>query len=164
MPLTIIRRATEHDYETLIELDQRAWSHESSPTYPFKTSTIADYQHRYPLDTLLVACFQEQVVGYICFQHRTPLASNHHVWQIRSLAVEPHARGQGIASLLLEHCEQAVRAQQGTIIRLSVLGANQKAQRTYERAGFVVTARLYKEFLIDGQWVDDLIMSKSWQV
>ena len=44
-------------------------------------------------------------------------------------------------------------------MRLRVLATNRPAIRLYEAAGFSLDARLPGEFLIDGRYVDDLVMS-----
>jgi RimJ/RimL family protein N-acetyltransferase len=43
---------------------------------------------------------------------------------------------------------------------LHVLGSNRAAQALYERMGYVVEGRYREEFLIDGDYVDDVSLGK----
>ncbi len=44
-------------------------------------------------------------------------------------------------------------------ISLGVYAFNPRAQRAYEKAGFVVEGRLRDDLLWDGEWVDSIVMS-----
>jgi len=68
-------------------------------------------------------------------------------------------QGRGIARRLLAAALDAAAAAGAQRVRLRVLATNRPAIRLYEAAGFSLDARLPGEFLIDGRYVDDLVMS-----
>jgi RimJ/RimL family protein N-acetyltransferase len=45
-------------------------------------------------------------------------------------------------------------------VSLRVLATNPRARRVYERAGFSVEGVLREEFVLDGAFVDDVLMAR----
>lgn len=156
----IIRPAALADDATLADLDRRTWSplHSvqppSSPDAPFFTD-------RNRPEHLLIAEAEGRTAGFIRLVAPTPLACNAHVRAIQGLAVDDWARGRGVARALLgAACEEARR--QGAVrITLRVLGHNAPARRLYESEGFAVEGVLPGEFLLDGEYVDDVLMGRA---
>lgn len=58
------------------------------------------------------------------------------VWIVESVAVLPHARGQGLISLLLEEILRRGKAKGCEKARIGVFAGNTSAMRAYEKAGF----------------------------
>jgi ribosomal protein S18 acetylase RimI-like enzyme len=166
----VIRRADRADDAALAELDRRTWSplHAVLPGPPLDGDPFFDAVHlpchflvaEYGTGALPPGGGRERIVGYLRLVPPTQLPANAHVRQIQGLAVDTWARGRGIARALLEAaCEEARR--QGAIrITLRVLGHNAPARRLYESAGFVVEGVLPGEFLIEGKYVDDVLMGR----
>jgi RimJ/RimL family protein N-acetyltransferase len=102
-----------------------------------------------------------QVIGYIRLKPPTPLAENAHVILVAGIAVLASARGQGVATALLAAAERYAIERGARKLSLRVLGTNAPAIRVYDRAGFVREGTLVDEFLIDGRYVDDVLMAKS---
>jgi len=68
-----------------------------------------------------------------------------HLPDIQSLRVFAAFRGLGIGTLLLQASENIVRERGFAQVSLSVSLANPKAQRLYERLGYVVTGEPYND-------------------
>lgn len=58
------------------------------------------------------------------------------VGELETLAVAESARGQGIGTMLIEACQERLRAEGVTHWSVGVVEANEGATRLYERAGF----------------------------
>lgn len=64
------------------------------------------------------------------------------VGELESLAVAPGARGQGVGTLLIDASRDALQEAGVTFWGVSVVEANTRATRLYERAGFApITVR-----------------------
>ena len=92
--------------------------------------------------------------------HPTPLPSNAHVVEIQGLAVDPAARGRGIGAMLVRAVLDDAEQRHMRKVSLRVMGSNPTAQRLYQRMGFEVQGHLRDEFLINGEYVDDLMMAR----
>ncbi|MCX4991421.1 MULTISPECIES: GNAT family N-acetyltransferase [unclassified Streptomyces] len=156
-----IRAATLDDEDVLGRLDRDTWStlhavmpRPRPPYEPFYSERFGPRDH-------FVAELDGRLVGYIRLGFPTPLACNAHVRQILGLAVADEARGAGVGRALLRAvCEEA-RRQGARRITLRVLGHNTPARGLYESEGFVVEGILPGEFLLDGAYVDDVLMGRA---
>lgn len=157
----VIRRAVRADDAVLAELDRRTWSplHAVLPGPPLERDPFFDATHQ-PFH-FLVAVSEERIAGYVRLVQPTPLPTNAHVRQIQGLAVDTWARRRGIGRALLDAACEEARRQGARRITLRVLGHNTPARRLYESAGFAVEGVLPGEFLIEGQYVDDVLMGRS---
>ncbi|MEU8590748.1 GNAT family N-acetyltransferase [Streptomyces sp. NPDC048664] len=161
MTSVLIRPATPGDEEALGRLDRATWSALHSvqprprePYAPFFGERSGPGDH-------LVAEIDGAVVGYIRLAFATPLAANSHVRQIQGLAVAGEARGAGVARALLRSARQEARRRGARRLTLRVLGHNTPARTLYASEGFVVEGVLPEEFLIEGEYVDDVLMGRS---
>ncbi|GGV61529.1 MULTISPECIES: GNAT family N-acetyltransferase [Streptomyces] len=160
MPDLRIRPATLADDEPLARLDRAAWSPlhavlpRPRPGEPFFTERSGP-------DEILVAELDGGVVGYLRLAPATPLESNAHVLQIRGLAVAEEARGKGVGRALLRAAQEEARRRGARRLTLRVLAHNTPARTLYESEGFVVEGILPEEFLLDGKYVDDVLMGRS---
>jgi len=161
MSVPHIRHATPDDEEALGRLDRITWSplhavmpRPEPPYAPFFTERSGPRDH-------LVAELDGAVVGYIRLVPATPLACNAHVRQIQGLAVADEARGAGIGRALLRAVQDEGRRLGARRITLRVLGHNTPARKLYESEGFVVEGILPEEFLLEGRYVDDVLMGRS---
>ncbi|MET8676440.1 GNAT family N-acetyltransferase [Streptomyces sp. NPDC004647] len=156
----VIRRAVRADDAALAELDRRTWSplHAVLPGPPLEGDPFFDAAHL--PSHFLVAEYEERLAGYLRLVTPTPLPANAHVRQIQGLAVDTWARGRGVARALLNAACEDARRQGAVRITLRVLGHNTPARRLYESAGFVVEGILPEEFLIAGEYVDDVLMGR----
>ncbi|MFF8834747.1 GNAT family N-acetyltransferase [Streptomyces sp. NPDC015130] len=161
VPETQIRIADAADGDALGVLDRAAWSPLHAvlpePTEPYEP--FFDDRHR-PGD-YLVAVVDGAVAGYIRLALPTPLAATAHVRQIQGLVVDGSVRGRGVGRALLRAAAERARAEGARRITLRVLGHNAPARALYASEGFAVEGILPGEMLIDGEYVDDVLMGRS---
>ncbi|WP_187370066.1 GNAT family N-acetyltransferase [Streptomyces boluensis] len=152
-----IRTALPTDEAALAALDRDTWSplHSVQPR-PEADASFFDERHL-PGD-YLVAVVDGEVAGYLRLVPATPLAVNAHVRQIQGLAVADRVRGRGLARALLGAARTRARDQGALRLTLRVLGHNAPARALYEAEGFAVEGVLPGEFLLDGEYVDDVLM------
>ncbi|WP_329351107.1 GNAT family N-acetyltransferase [Streptomyces sp. NBC_01261] len=156
-----IRTALPDDDEELGALDRVTWSHlhavmpRPQPPYtPF-------FDARHAPDDHLVAELDRRIVGYIRLAFPTELACNAHVRQIQGLAVADEARGHGVGRALIRAAVEEARRRGARRLTLRVLGHNTPARKLYEAEGFAVEGVLPEEFLLDGKYVDDVLMGRA---
>ncbi|MEV1018753.1 GNAT family N-acetyltransferase [Streptomyces sp. NPDC050264] len=161
LPQPLIRFAVQDDDDALSRLDRDTWSYlhavkppEQPPYPPFFTERFGPRDH-------LVAELDGRVVGYIRLGRPTSLAANAHVSQVQGLAVADSARGRGLGRTLLRAAVEQARQQGSRRITLRVLGHNTPARKLYEAEGFVIEGVLPGEFLLDGAYVDDVLMGQE---
>ena len=158
-----VRVARPKDEAGLARLDAAAWTPASG--FPSVIERVNDpfftfFTDDSPPGSHLVAEAGGRVLGYIRVRPATRLRENAHVLAIVGLAVDPGARGQGVATALLTAAEQFARERGARKLSLRVLSSNGPALRLYERCGFVREGTLRGEFCIQGQYVDDVVMAK----
>ncbi|WP_431683886.1 N-acetyltransferase family protein [Kitasatospora sp. KL5] len=156
----MIRTGRAEDDAALAALDRSVWS-TLSEVAPQSPEGSAFFDERHTPDEYLVAELGGAVVGYTRQVPPTPLASNRHVRQIQGLAVAREARGRGVGRALVEAACEAAAAAGARRITLRVLAHNEPARRLYEQCGFRVEGVLPGEFLLDGEYVDDVWMGRS---
>ncbi|MGW6394529.1 GNAT family N-acetyltransferase [Streptomyces sp. NPDC055103] len=183
VPETYIRMAVPGDEDVLAALDRAAWSplHAvlPAPTEPYEPF----FDARHLPEDYLVAVVEDVaggggdgggessgeagggtgggVVGYVRLGLPTPLAATAHVRQIQGLVVAESVRGRGVARALLRAAAERARAEGARRITLRVLGHNAPARALYASEGFAVEGVLPGELLIDGEYVDDVLMGRS---
>ncbi|MFI1863585.1 GNAT family N-acetyltransferase [Streptomyces jumonjinensis] len=157
-----IRLARPADDAALARLDRDTWStlHAVSPRPEPPYSPFFDDRHR-PEDHLVAEDGDGTVLGYVRLVPPTPLPSNRHVRQIQGLAVSDAARGRGIGRALLRAACDEARGQGAVRITLRVLEHNAPARALYASEGFTVEGVLPGEFLLDGVYVDDVLMGRA---
>ncbi|KFG00408.1 GNAT family N-acetyltransferase [Streptomyces europaeiscabiei] len=160
MTVPYIRVATSDDEDTLSRLDRDTWSTlhsvQERPTQPYQPF----FNERHGPHDHLVAELDGTVVGYVRLALSSPLACHTHVLQIQGLAVADRARGAGVARALLSAVQDEARRRGARRLTLRVLGHNTAARKLYESEGFVVEGVLPEEFLLDGAYVDDILMGR----
>ncbi|WP_306337512.1 GNAT family N-acetyltransferase [Streptomyces sp. KL118A] len=160
MPDMHIRTALPEDDDALARLDRATWStlhavqpRPQPPYEPFFDDRFGPRDH-------LVAEVDGRIVGYVKLGYPTPLLANAHVRQIQGFVVAEEARGRGIGRRLIRAAMDEARRQRALRITLRVLGHNIPARGLYEAEGFVVEGVLPGEFLLDGAYVDDVLMGR----
>ncbi|MEU5577822.1 GNAT family N-acetyltransferase [Streptomyces huasconensis] len=155
-----IRTALPEDDAALARLDRALWStlhavqpRPEPPYEPFFNDRFGPHDH-------LVAELAGRLVGYVKLGYPTPLLTNAHVRQIQGLAVAEDVRGKGIGRRLIRAAVDEARRQGAVRITLRVLGHNAPARKLYEAEGFEIEGVLPGEFLLDGVFVDDVLMGR----
>ncbi|WP_199896618.1 GNAT family N-acetyltransferase [Streptomyces niger] len=163
MPELIVRTAVPADEAALGALDRRVWSplHSVQPRPEPPYDPFFDAWH-VPEDFLVAVTVADGwIAGYLRLARPTPLDCNAHVRQIQGLAVDDRARGRGVGRALLAAAFDRAVAEGAERMTLRVLGHNAPARRLYESAGFRVEGVLPGEFLLEGRYVDDVLMGRS---
>ncbi|MEU5684499.1 GNAT family N-acetyltransferase [Streptomyces venezuelae] len=160
MPDMHIRTARPEDDDALARLDRATWStlhavqpRPQPPYDPFFNDRFGPRDH-------LVAEADGRIVGYVKLGYPTPLLANAHVRQIQGFVVAEETRGRGVGRRLIRAAMDEARRQGATRITLRVLGHNAPARKLYEAEGFVIEGVLPGEFLLDGAYVDDVLMGR----
>jgi ribosomal protein S18 acetylase RimI-like enzyme len=153
-----IRPASEQDEAALRALDQATWSWDVTPA-PSPPSDKRFFSRESGPGDVLVAVIDGAVAGYVKLARAVPLESNRHVLEIRGLAVDPAQHRRGVGRLLLAAAAREASARGARRLTLRVLGPNNAARALYESCGFKVEGVLRGEFLLDGRYVDDVLMA-----
>jgi ribosomal protein S18 acetylase RimI-like enzyme len=154
--VVLIRTARREDLPQVDALI-RATAPEASPL------PRADYPDNFVANTspddVLVATAGDQVVGFVKLGRSTPLATNAHVLMVAGLGVAADRQGLGLGRRLMSAAADEARARGARRLTLHVLGRNDRARALYSSLGFVVEGVLREEFLLDGEYVDDVLMA-----
>jgi L-amino acid N-acyltransferase YncA len=108
---------------------------------------------------VLVAADEKELVGYLILGPWVALESAAHVAEVHGLAVALDRQGEGIGGRLLDAAIERSRRQSVRRLVLRVLSTNRGARRLYERYGFEVEGTHREAFLLEGSYVDDLLMA-----
>ncbi|MFJ9181226.1 GNAT family N-acetyltransferase [Streptomyces sp. NPDC102360] len=157
--LAHIRFAVPEDAPALDRLDRETWSYLHA-VKPLDPAPSPFFNERFGPRDHLVAELDGALVGYVRLGLPTPLASTAHVRQIMGLAVADAARGRGTGRALVRGAIELARRQGARRITLRVLGHNTPARKLYEAEGFVIEGVLPGEILLDGSYVDDVLMGQ----
>ncbi len=151
-----IRPSELKDACAIMEIDSKVWTEETTPS-PIHWRSREQFLQSCPPGSQLVAGIGDQVCGYIGFSHPTGLKSNEHVYDI-NIAVYPGYQKRGIGKRLMEEIKRTARHNGVRKLSLRVLETNEKAIAFYGSCGFIVQGRLVEEFLLNGRYVDDILM------
>lgn len=156
-----VRPAAAADGAALARIDLATWTPASSPAPPpADPDAYVFFDERRRPEAVLVAELEGQVCGYVAVRPASPLPAHAHVLLVGGLGVDPAAQGRGVGRALMEAAVDEARARGARKLALRVLGGNATARRLYEGCGFVVEGVLEREYLLDGQYVDDVFMAR----
>jgi ribosomal protein S18 acetylase RimI-like enzyme len=155
-----IRPAAEADDGALRALDMATWSWNVSPA-PAHPHDRPFFGIANRPEDVLVAVVDNAIAGYVMLGPALPFESNRHVLEVKGLAVDPAQQGRGIGRLLLDAAVQAASARGVRRLTLRVLGPNAVTRALYESSGFEVEGVRRAEFLLDGRYVDDVLMARD---
>ena len=155
----IIRSSRIEDFEQLIELEHLIWNYTNTPM-PMAWDSIADYAEHFPPGSQFVAIMEGRVAGNMSVKYPTPLECNRHVWEI-AIGVHPDFQGKGVGSQLLQFLDEEGRKYGIRKISLRVLSTNKPAIAFYKKNGYREQGILIKEFFLNGEYVDDVLMYKE---
>jgi ribosomal protein S18 acetylase RimI-like enzyme len=154
------RPAVPGDEDALAALDLATWSRLTSPApRPDPGSGWRFFDERTRPEDVVVAIVDGEVAGYAKLARTTPLTASDHVRTVNGIAVHPDRQRIGVGRALIDAVAAEARARGATRLTLRVLGPNAAARRLYESAGFVVEGVQRGEFLLDGEYVDDVLMA-----
>ena len=114
---------------------------------------------RSPRHPVIVACLDARVVGWGSLNVYKPREAYRHVADF-SLYVDRGSRGQGVGRQLLEHLIETARGLGYHKLMLSTFPFNAKGVALYESLGFERVGICRQMGLLEGAWVDTLLMDK----
>jgi ribosomal protein S18 acetylase RimI-like enzyme len=134
-----LRTAQPGDVDSIGELTVQAYhaGRHLDPGDPYEL-TLRDVSAR--LDVTVVAESDGTIVGSVTVcSNAAPSAeiSGDGEWEFRFLAIHPDFWGSGIARKLIAECELRATQAGATAIAISVIDSNERAQRLYQRLGYV---------------------------
>jgi ribosomal protein S18 acetylase RimI-like enzyme len=100
------------------------------------------------------------VIGYAGLTQPSALPSHEHVLELGGLAVDPDRQRNGAGRRLVEAIVELARGHGARKLSLRVLGHNTAARQLYAKCGFVTEGTLKAEFLLNGRYVDDVLMAR----
>lgn len=153
-----VRWARVDDEAALVAIDEATWTAAVSPA-PLPPPGMAFFGERTRPEDVLVAELDGLVIGYAAVGNSIPVPSHEHVLELRGLAVAPAAGGRGVGTRLVDAVVAQARTRGARKVTLRVLAPNAVARRLYARCGFEVEGLLREEFLLDGWYVDDVLMA-----
>jgi ribosomal protein S18 acetylase RimI-like enzyme len=154
-----VRVARRDDERRLAALDRVTWSPAVAPA-PLWPEDL-DFFAEDPPEDVLVAEVDGAVVGYVKLRRPTDLPSHRHVLQVNGLAVDPAVQRRGVGRTLLVAAIDEARRRGARRLTLQVLGTNPGALALYADCGFVVEGVRRGEFLLEDEYVDDVLMAVS---
>jgi L-amino acid N-acyltransferase YncA len=122
--------------------EQRAWFDRHGPRYP-----------------VIVAETVSATVGWASLNPFSVRAAYRFVADL-SVYIERGWRGKGVGTLLLREIDVRARALGYHKIVLAAFPFNQAGMRLYEKFGFRTVGIYREQGLVDGRWVDTIIMEK----
>ena len=114
---------------------------------------------RGPRHPVIVAEVGGQVVGWGSLNQFNPRTVYDHVADL-SVYVERSWRGKGVGRRLLERLIELARETGYHKMVLSTFPFNETGVALYERLGFRRVGTYYEQGMLDGKWIDTLIMEK----
>jgi ribosomal protein S18 acetylase RimI-like enzyme len=156
----VIRPARADEEAALRALDRATWTQLASPA-PVPAPDAPFFRAGVAAADVLVAEEDGALAGYVALGSSTPLASNRHVICIHGLAVAPEHRGRGLGRALIEAAAAEAGRRGARKLSLRVLAENAVARSLYESCGVEVEGVLRDEFLVDGRYVDDVLMARD---
>jgi ribosomal protein S18 acetylase RimI-like enzyme len=110
---------------------------------------------------VLVAAEGGEVLGSLLLGPWADLESSRHVLEVKGLAVDPARQGEGIGVALLDAAIGRARELGMRRLVLRVLSGNAGARHLYESRGFEIEGARRGAFLLEGAYVDDLMMGRD---
>jgi L-amino acid N-acyltransferase YncA len=157
-----VRAAAERDAEAIATIynqgikDRIATLETELRTPEERRAWMAARGSRHPV---VVAEAGGQVIGWGSLNPYNPRAAYQHVADF-SVYVERGWRGKGVGRRLLERLIELARAIGYHKMMLAAFPFNESGMALYERMGFVRIGICREMGLLDGKWVDTVIMEK----
>lgn len=155
----LIRQSKKADLAELVNLNEVTSNHLNTPA-SIERQSAEEYAEQRPPGSEFVAIINDKVAGYIGYHTPTNLTSNNHVLEIH-IGVHPDFQRKGVGSELLTYIFLWAKKNGYRKISIRVLASNISAIPFYLSNGFLEQGRLKEEFLIEGKFVDDILMFKK---
>lgn len=114
---------------------------------------------RGPRHPVVVAEHAGSVVGWASLNSFNPRRAYDHVADL-SVYVERGLRGKGVGRALIDHVVGLARQLAYHKLVLSAFPTNVQGMTLYERVGFRTVGIYHEQGMLDGKWVDVIVMEK----
>ncbi|MEQ9763573.1 GNAT family protein [Streptococcus sp. ZJ151] len=154
-----IRYMTLDDIEDIVSLENKVWTAETTPA-PLPISDPNKVIEKYENNTkyLIAEDNDGLVLGVLDFHAFYPFESGKHVVTF-GIAVDPEERREGVGQALIDYFFKEAIAENYRKVIIHVLSTNHQAVQFYKELGFTQEARVKETYLINGDYVDDLIFT-----
>jgi phosphinothricin acetyltransferase len=162
-PELTVRDATPRDAEAIARIynqgieDHVATLETTLRTPDERRQWLEARSERHPV--LVAVTGAGDVVGWASLNQFNPRPVYDHVADF-SVYVDRAARGSGVGQLLLEALEQRARQIGFHKLVLAAFPTNTGGKRLYQRRGFSTVGIYHEQGLLDGAWVDVILMEK----
>jgi L-amino acid N-acyltransferase YncA len=120
---------------------------------------MAWFQRRGPRHPVVVAEAAGDIIGWASLNQFSARPAYRFVADL-SVYIERQWRGKGVGTRLLREIEARAHTLEYHKIVLAAFPFNQAGMRLYERFGFRRVGIYHEQGLIDGRWVDTIVMEK----
>ncbi|MGT2832288.1 GNAT family N-acetyltransferase [Streptococcus halotolerans] len=154
-----IRYMTLDDIEDIVSLENKVWTAETTPA-PLPISDPNKVIEKYENNTKYLIAEDKDglVLGVLDFHAFYPFESGKHVVTF-GIAVDPEERREGVGQALIDDFFKEAIAENYRKAIIHVLSTNHQAVQFYKELGFTQEACLKETYLINGNYVDDLIFT-----
>ena len=159
----LLRRATRRDIRDIVRLwqalaDERKYIGTDRVTVEQKSRWVKSIRDRGVLWVL--AELESDLVGSLSLARYRDSEKTRHVRNL-AMGVAREYRGMGVGTALMDYAVRWARRQRSVKkIVLSVFSTNTKAIALYRKFGFAYEGRRKKQFLIQGKYVDEIMMGR----
>lgn len=158
-----VREATTDDAAAIAHIynqgiEDRVATLETTPRTPEERAEwLAARTHRHPV--LVAVNGEGAVVGWSSLNSFNPRAAYDHVADL-SVYVGREQRGRGIGDALMSALVARARALGYHKMVLAAFPTNAPGMRLYERHGFSTVGIYHEQGMLDGRWLDIIVMEK----
>lgn len=155
-----IRPATSADCDAIARIynqgiiDRIATLETEERTGAERAGWLAERGERFPV---LVAEREGQIIGWGSLNPFSPRVAYRHVADL-SIYVARDGRGAGVGTRMLAALIELARHYEFHKIVLAAFPWNERGMRLYQRSGFREVGVYREQGMLDGQWVDTIIM------
>ncbi|WP_434659365.1 arsinothricin resistance N-acetyltransferase ArsN1 family A [Paenibacillus polymyxa] len=162
MPILNVRTATSEDLERILEIynqgieDRIATLETEAKDFDYMVNWFSEHQNRY---TVLVTESDGIVVGWASLNRYSHRCAYDGVADL-SIYVERSFRSKGVGSTLHSKLEKEAKKSNFHKIVLFTFPFNENGQRLYRKIGYREVGVFEKQGVMDGQYIDVMIMEK----
>ncbi|WP_079526160.1 GNAT family N-acetyltransferase [Solibacillus isronensis] len=162
---SLIRKANESDTSQILAVMKDAeqsgfmlFAPDERNMAPASLSKLINSLNQRPTSGFFIAEHEDGILGYLLLKAET-LSRTSHRAQI-AVGVHSKSRGKGIGTALFDYMIQWAKQAQLHRLELTVIEHNEQAIHLYKKMGFEVEGVKRNSLLVDGQYVNELYMSK----
>lgn len=157
-----VRRVTRRDIDSIVKLwqalaDERRYIATDRVTVEQKKRWVKSIHDRGVLWVL--AEMQGELVGSLSLARNRDSEKTKHLRNL-AMGVAREYRGMGVGTALMDYAISWARQRNVKKIILSVFSTNRKAIALYEKFGFATEGTRKKQSLINGKYVDEIMMGR----